>query len=108
MSNPLDDDHLDAAQKFRENTPSEVLEGYENWQEAVDEHSGFDDKTRELIALAAGAASKCKFCIHSHGQKALRHGATEEEIAATVQLASKVAAGATMAYGLEALEHADD
>jgi len=57
--------------------------------------------------LAASAAAQCPYCVHTHGQKAAKHGASKEEIAHTVQLASEVKAGAAMAYGLEALEHFD-
>lgn len=107
MSSPFDDDHMDAAKKFRENS-EETMEDYKAWKNAIAENTPFDDKMRELIGLAAAASTQCQFCVHTHGQKAARHGATEEEIAAVIQIASQVRAGATMSYGLEAMEHTEE
>ncbi|MFB6182756.1 MAG: carboxymuconolactone decarboxylase family protein [Candidatus Nanohaloarchaea archaeon] len=62
---------------------------------------------KELITLSAAAAAQRKFCVHSHGQKAIKHGATKDEVSQVIQLAAEVKAGATMSYGLESLEHFD-
>lgn len=107
MANPIDDDHMKAAKKFRENTP-EISESYQEWQKSIVQETDFDPKTAELIMLSAAAAAQCEFCVHTHGQKAVKHGATEEEIAQVVHMASEIKAGATMAYGLEALEHSEE
>lgn len=107
MSSPFDDDHMEAAGKLRENS-GEMANTYQEWMNSIEEESVFDDKTRELIGLAAAAATQCKFCVHTHGQKALKHGATEEEVSHVIQIASQVRAGATMSYGLEALEHSEE
>ncbi len=107
MGNPIDDEHMEATRLFREGS-GEIKEGYESWQEAIREETDFDPKTRELIALAAAASTQCKFCVHSHGQKALKHGASKEEVSQVVQIAAQVRAGAAMSYGLEALEHAEE
>lgn len=107
MANPLDHDHMEAAGKFKE-ASGEIGSKYQDWQAQLEEDSEFDDKTRELLLLSAAAAVQCKFCVHSHGQKAVKHGASKDEVAQTIQLASEVKAGATMAYGLEAFEHFED
>ncbi|MFB6292616.1 MAG: carboxymuconolactone decarboxylase family protein [Candidatus Nanohaloarchaea archaeon] len=107
MGDPIDDEHMEATKLFREGS-GEIKEGYEEWQEDIREETDFDPKMRELISLAAAASTQCKFCVHSHGQKALKHGASKEEVAQVVQLAAQVRAGATMSYGLEALEHAEE
>lgn len=106
MSNPADDEHMEAAKKFREGS-EEMMEEYKNWKKSIKDNTDFDDKTRELIGLAAAAATQCKFCVHTHGQKAIKHGATKEEVSQVIQIASQVRTGATMSYGLEALEHLD-
>lgn len=107
MSSPFNEDHMTAAGKFRENS-EKMMEEYKKWKNSIADDSVFDDKTRELLGLAAAAATQCQYCVHTHGQKALQHGATEEEVAHVVQIASQVRAGATMSYGLEALEHSED
>ncbi len=106
MSNPIDDEHIKSSKDFVEASGS-TWEKYQEWQRELATESVFDHKTRELLMLAASAAAQCPYCVHTHGQKAAKHGASKEEIAHTVQLASEVKAGAAMAYGLEALEHFD-
>lgn len=107
MSNPMDEEHMNAAKKFREGS-EDIMEDYKGWKNSIRENTGFDDKMRELIGLAAAAATQCQYCVHTHGQKAIKHGATKEEVADVIQIASQVRAGATMSYGLEAFEHLDD
>lgn len=106
MSNPIDDEHIEDSQKFVEASGS-IWEKYQSWQKELAEESVFDNKTRELMMLAASAAAQCPYCVHTHGQKAAKHGASDKEVAQAVHLASEVKAGASMAYGLEALEHVD-
>ena len=93
------------AQEFKELSKG-VAEKYQEWHKAVfdESKSPFDKKTMELIALAVSAAIRCSYCIEAHGQKAKGFGATEEEIAKVVQIASVVGAGSAIAYGLEALD----
>lgn len=107
MANPLDHDHMEAAGEFKEGSGS-IGDKYTDYQREIESESVFDDKTRELIMLSAAAAAQCSFCVHSHGQKAIKHGASKEEISHVVHMASEVKAGATMSYGLEALEHLED
>ncbi|MFB6203174.1 MAG: carboxymuconolactone decarboxylase family protein [Candidatus Nanohaloarchaea archaeon] len=107
MSNPIDDEHRHAAGEFKEASGG-MGEKYQDWQQEIKDESVFDDVTTELIMLSAAAAAQCKFCVHSHGQKAIRHGASKEEVAQVVQMAAEVKAGATISYGLEALEHFED
>lgn len=107
MSNPMDEDHLDAAKKYRKNS-GEMMSDYKDWKKSIRENTDFDDKTRELIALAAATAANSQHSVHTHGQKALKHGASEKQVADVIQIASQVQAGSTMSYGLQALEHTED
>jgi AhpD family alkylhydroperoxidase len=51
-----------------------------------------DRKTKELIAIAASLASRCKGCLEGHIKKALKFGATKEEISETIAITMGVAA----------------
>ena len=42
--------------------------------------SVLDRKTKELVAIAASLAAKCQGCLEGHIKKALKFGATREEI----------------------------
>lgn len=107
MASPFDDDHMKAAGKLNEGS-EEMMSYYKDWKKSIADQSVFDDKMRELLGLAAAAATQCQFCVHTHGQKAITHGATQEEVAHVIQIASQVRAGATMSYGLESLEYIED
>ena len=107
MSNPIDDDHMHASKIFQENS-EDTMESYKDWKNAIRDNVDFDDKTRELLGLAAAAAVQCQYCVHTHGQKALKHGATDKEVSDVIQIASQVKAGATMSYGIGALEHSEE
>ncbi len=50
-------------------------------------NKALDSKTQELIALAASLVARCDGCIEGHVQKALKHGATKEEISETIVIA---------------------
>ena len=54
--------------------------------------SVLDRKTKELIAIAASLATHCKGCLEGHIKKALKYGATKEEISETIAITMGVGA----------------
>ncbi len=56
--------------------------------------SVLDRKTKELIAIAASLATKCQGCLEGHIKKALKFGATREEISEAIAIAIGVNAAA--------------
>ena len=56
--------------------------------------SVIDRKTKELIAIAASLAAKCQGCLEGHVKKALKFGATREEISEAIAIAIGVNAAA--------------
>jgi AhpD family alkylhydroperoxidase len=48
--------------------------------------SHLDRKTKELIAIAASLATHCKGCLEGHIKKALKYGATKEELSETIAI----------------------
>jgi len=48
--------------------------------------SHLDRKTKELIAIAASLATHCKGCLEGHIKKALKAGATKEELSETIAI----------------------
>ena len=53
-----------------------------------------DSKTQELIALACSLISKCDGCLEGHVKKALKEGATKEEISEAIVIAIGINAAA--------------
>ena len=56
--------------------------------------SVLDRKTKELIAIAASLAAKCQGCLEGHIKKALKSGATRDEISESIAIAIGVNAAA--------------
>lgn len=68
------------------------------------------EKYRELMSIAVALTTQCAYCIDAHVQNAVKAGATKEELAETVFIASALRAGAAVGHGLMAMrlfeEHA--
>lgn len=58
--------------------------------------TGIDRKTKELIAIAASLGFKCEGCLRGHIEKALKYGATREEISETICITMGVAAASVV------------
>ena len=58
----------------------------------TDKGSALDRKTKELIAIGAALALNCQGCLDGHIKKALKDGATREEISETIAVTLGVAA----------------
>jgi 4-carboxymuconolactone decarboxylase len=63
-----------------------VLAAVENLGSVIREAGTIPEKTAELIQLAAAAASQLEGSVHSHTRRALKAGATPEEIFQTLIL----------------------
>ena len=58
--------------------------------------SALDRKTKEFIAIAASLAFKCQGCLEGHIKKAIKFGATKEEISETIAITMGVGAAAVV------------
>ena len=56
--------------------------------------SVLDMKTKELIALSVSIATGCQGCFVGHVKKAVRHGATREEVGEAIAVAIGINAAA--------------
>jgi AhpD family alkylhydroperoxidase len=65
---------------------------YFNFYQETYKPSVIDRKTKELIAIAASLACKCQGCLDGHIKKALKFGATPEEISESIVITMGVAA----------------
>jgi AhpD family alkylhydroperoxidase len=65
-------------------------------------------KTKELIALGIAQITQCPWCIDVHTARAIRAGATDQEIAETTFVAMAMAAGAAWSHGGLALQCLDE
>jgi AhpD family alkylhydroperoxidase len=66
-----------------------------------------DEKTRQLISLAVAVTTRCDGCISVHSEKAVKNGATKEEVAEALGVAVAMNAGAALVYSARALDAVD-
>jgi AhpD family alkylhydroperoxidase len=58
--------------------------------------SVLDRKTKELVAIGSSLSAKCQGCLEGHIKKALKAGATREEISEAIAIAIGVGAAAVV------------
>ena len=58
--------------------------------------SVLDRKTKELVAIGASLTAKCQGCLEGHIKKALKFGATREEVSESIAIAIGVNAAAVV------------
>ena len=74
---------------------------------AAKSKGALDDKTRELIALAVAATTRCDGCIAIHAEAAVKVGASRDELLETLAMAIALNAGAATVYSSHILEAYD-
>lgn len=82
----------------------DVMKGFSAIAQAALKPNVLDTKTKELIALAIGVATRCDDCIAFHAKAAAEQGATREEILETLGMAIYMGAGPSVMYAAHAVE----
>lgn len=85
----------------------DTVRGYVAMSSAGQKTSHFDNKMRELIALAVAVTLRCDGCITVHTEAARKFGATQGEIAEALGVAISVNAGAAIIYTTRTLDALD-
>jgi AhpD family alkylhydroperoxidase len=85
----------------------DTVRGYAILNNAAHRTNLLDDKTRELIAVAVAISLRCDGCIAVHTAAARKFGATKEEIAEALGVATGINAGAAIVYSTRALDAFD-
>jgi 4-carboxymuconolactone decarboxylase len=66
-------------QRFKEDY-EDVADAYESMGDAVHKAGPLNDKTRALIKLAISTGARLEGAVHSHVRKAIKVGASKEEM----------------------------
>jgi len=82
----------------------DTIRGYQTAAAAGTKTNLLGPKARELISLAVAVTVRCDGCIAVHAEAAARHGASPEEIAEALGVATAVNAGATLVYSTRVLD----
>lgn len=67
-----------------------------------------DHKTKELIALAIGVATKCEGCIAYHARNLVNAGATRQEVAEALGVTIQMGGGPGITTAADALRAYDE
>jgi AhpD family alkylhydroperoxidase len=82
----------------------DTIKGYQTLSAAGQKTNLLGPKIRELISLAVAVTARCDGCITVHAEAAARHGASREEIAEALAVATAVNAGAALVYSARVLD----
>lgn len=79
----------------------ETMRHFKAFMGSVLKEGVLDTKTKELVALGTAITARCKYCIAIHVEKALKVGATREEILEAAAVAILMGGGPAMTYVVE-------
>lgn len=82
----------------------DTIKGYMALSTAGQKADLLGAKVRELIALAVAVTLRCDGCITVHTEAAIKHGATMEEIAEALGVATAISAGAALVYSTRVMD----
>lgn len=82
----------------------EVFEKFGKLHEAVFSDRSLSVKQKELIAVGIAIAIRCTPCLRNHLEKALKAGATREEILEAASVGLIMRGGPALPYVAEAIE----
>jgi AhpD family alkylhydroperoxidase len=82
----------------------DTIKGYQTLSTAGQKTNLLGPKIRELISLAVAVTVRCDGCITVHTEAAARYGASREEIAEAIAVATAVNAGAALVYSARVLD----
>ncbi|TVQ43259.1 MAG: carboxymuconolactone decarboxylase family protein [Gloeocapsa sp. DLM2.Bin57] len=85
----------------------DTLKGFYSMSGAASKDGALDKKTKELIALAIGVATRCDGCIGFHTKALHELGATREEVAEVLGMAIYMGGGPSLMYAADALRAFD-
>ena len=95
-----------AVRDLRQAAP-DVMKTFSDMARAAHSGDALDGKTKELIALSIGVATRCAPCIAYHAEGAVKQGASRNEVAEALAMAVYMGAGPSVMYSAQALEAID-
>ena len=84
------------------------MKGFSELAKAATREGALDKKTKELIALALGVASRCDACIGFHVQALVRLNVSKEELQETLGMAVYMGGGPSLMYSANAMAAFDE
>ena len=92
---------------LRKNIP-ETMKGFSAMASAATREGALDTKTKELIALAIGVATRCDGCIGFHSKALVRLGVSRQSLMETLAVAVYMGGGPSLMYAADAVHAFDE
>jgi AhpD family alkylhydroperoxidase len=89
-------------QKLRQDIP-DTMKAFSALAQAATRDGALDRKTKELIALAIGVATRCDGCIGFHTEALVRLSATRQEVEEVLGMAVYMGGGPSLMYAADAI-----
>jgi AhpD family alkylhydroperoxidase len=81
----------------------DTMQGFSALAQAASRPGALDKKTKELIALAIGVATRCDGCIGFHTEALVKLGASRQEVEEALGMAVYMGGGPALMYAADAL-----
>src|SRR5579863_6217995 len=81
----------------------ETMQGFSAMAQAAVKDGALDKKTKELIALAIGVATRCDGCIGFHSEALVKLGANRAEVEEALGMAIYMGGGPALMYAADAI-----
>jgi len=84
----------------------EMVAAFFNFDKAVFNKNigSLDLATRELIAVGVAVTTQCSYCIADHARRAVEAGASKQEVAEAIMVATALRAGGGITHGWQAMK----
>ena len=93
--------------KLRQDIP-DTMKAFSALAQAATREGALDKKTKELIALAIGIATRCDGCIGFHTETLVKLGATRQEVEETLGMAIYMGGGPSLMYAADAISACEE
>ncbi|SHJ16546.1 alkylhydroperoxidase AhpD family core domain-containing protein [Aquimarina spongiae] len=81
-----------------------AMKAFQAFDSIALEEGAIPVKYKELMAVAVALTTQCPYCLEIHKNNAIKHGATQEELAETTFIAAALRAGAAVVHGTHLME----
>jgi AhpD family alkylhydroperoxidase len=98
---------IKSLRKLRQLKP-DYFKGFMDWDQMIFKDGALPAKTKELMAVTAAHVTQCPWCIEDHVKRAIKQGATDEEIAEAAFVAMALRAGAAFSHSSIAMAVSDE
>ncbi|MFC7062111.1 carboxymuconolactone decarboxylase family protein [Halobacillus seohaensis] len=85
----------------------EAFQGFVDFDKQAMKSGALSAKEKELIAIAVAHTTGCPYCIDIHTKGAKQEGASKEEVAESIFVATALKAGSAIAHSVNALNSYD-